>query len=122
MVVRVEDDGRVGNVGFAELFSKGFGARDTGVWCGLELPGDGDGVLMLGEPVGEPGFGVLVVVERCGFGLVLVLVEPCWIPVCDGDSPGVALCEVGVQVVGDVQGFRGHGVLLSFILFFFVYT
>lgn len=85
------------------------GANDSGVWPGLEFTGDGDGVIMLCEPAGKTGFGVLVVIG-------LVLGEP--FPVGEGDGPDVAIGEVLVQVCGDVQGFRGHGMLLSFVLFF----
>lgn len=90
------------------------------MWSGLEFAGDGDGVIMLCEPIREPGFGMLVVVDGCGLGLVLVLVEPCWIPVGDGDGSDVAIGEVLVQVCGDVQCSRGHGLLLSFVLFLFI--
>ena len=74
---------------------------------GLEFTGDGDGVIMLCEPAGKTGFGVLVVVE---------MGEP--VPVGEGDGLDVAIGEVLVQVCGEVQGFRGHGLLLSFVLFF----
>ena len=120
VVVRVKDEYGIGNVGLAQLLFECPGANDTSVWSGLEFAGDGDGVIMLCKPIREPGFGMLVVVEGCGLGLMLVLVEPCWIPVGDGQGPGVAIGEVLVQVCGDVQCFRGHGLLLSFVLF--VYT
>lgn len=120
VVVRVEDEYGVWDVGLAQLLLECPSADDSGVWSGLEFAGDGDGVIMLCEPIREPGFGMLVVVEGCGLGLVLVLVEPCWIPVCDGQGPDVAIGEVLVQVCGDVQCFRGHGLLLSFVLFLFI--